>query len=219
MITRIGALTISQSPRYDLIDPLYNAFPDAEIIESGALDFADVSSLPDGSDAYYPLTTTLTNGDIVTLDRDFLIPLLQQACDAIQEQDVEATILLCAGDFWMDVIGENFFIPTTVAQNVLQAMNMLNVFVVSPIISQNEPIKDKWEFEKFRPTVMTMPTDTDTSARIDWINQHLTDEIDCVVLDYVGYPVEEILKLQQGVNKPLFELGQLAIATLYSIIG
>jgi len=218
MTQRIGALTISQSPRHDLTQPLHHAFPDAEIIEVGALDFIDVNNLHDGSDAYYPLTTSLNSGEVVTLDRDFLSPLLQDGLDDLKHRGVDATILLCAGDFRMDVIGENFVIPTNVAQSILKTMNMTDMLVISPIELQNKPIKDKWLAKNFQPTVVTMPSDTSTAQRIDWINQQVTEKHSCIVLDYVGYPMEEVRKLQQGVNKPLFELGQLAIATLKSIL-
>ncbi|GEM_PF-1005551 len=218
MSKRIGALTISQSPRHDLLKPLHRAFPDFEIIEAGALDFTDTSNLPDGYDAYYPLTTTLINGDVVTLDRDFLTPLVQTALVELERQVTDANILLCAGDF-PDVTGHNLVNPTQTAHNILQAMNMQNILVISPIELQNKPITDKWVNADFNPTVVTMPTNSDSNIRIEWINEQLNDKFNGVILDYVGYPIEEIHKLQKAINKPLFELGQLAIAALQSVMG
>lgn len=218
MSKRIGALTISQSPRYDLIQPLRLAFPDAEIIESGALDFTDVTQLPDGSDAYYPLTTTLNNGDKVTLDQDFLAPLLQTALDDLQQKNVDATILLCAGDF-PDLKGDNLVKPTETAHNILRSMNILDVLIVSPIAFQNKPIRDKWNEASFNPTVITMPDNSEFLKFIEELNIQTKSAHDCVVLDYVGFPWAGIRRMQNRMNKPLFELGQLAIATLKSVIG
>lgn len=217
MTRRIGALTISQSPRRDLLAPLYAKFPNYEIIEAGALDMIDISNLPDGTQGYYPLTTTLNNGDIVTLDRNFLKPLLQDALEQLESYGVMYSILLCAGDF-PDIYGEQPLIkPSAIAQHILATMGIQQIVVISPIDVQNKPIHDKWKHAGFEPMVWTMPTDTTSEQQAEWINYKLTDEpdADCIVLDYVGYPTESILRLHELVKKPIFDLGHLAISTLF----
>lgn len=220
MSRRIGALTISQTPRADLLAPLYEALSDDEIIEAGALDFADAADLPDGSNAFYPLITTLTNGELVTLDRDFLTPLLQQALSELESQDVAISILLCAGDF-PDVYGDQLLIkPTDMAQQTLQAMAMTRVAVISPIKLQHRPIESKWIRAGFDVLVWTMPPDLSRQQQAEWINSQLQPHanINCVVLDYVGYPTDSILTLQQIVNVPVFDLGHLAIAAMKALL-
>lgn len=216
---RIGALTISQSPRRDLLTPLYIAFPDDEVIECGALDTIDTTTLPDGSDAYYPLTTTLNNGQLMTLDRDFLAPLLQDALDKLESQGVDVSVLLCAGDF-PNLVGEMPLVqPTHMAQHILSTMGIRNIAVISPIVIQNQPIADKWTMAGFEARVWTMPSDPTPAQQADWINSQLEQhpEISCVVLDYVGYPTQSILTLQEQVKKPLFELGHLAISAVSTL--
>ncbi len=220
MSQRIGALTISQSPRNDLLRPYYQAFPDCNIIEVGALDSIDVRDLPDGQDSDYPLTTTLNNGDVVTLDRDFLEPLLQSALNELESQGCTVNVLLCAGDFPKLQAEDSLLIkPTDSAHHILRAMNMKQVGGISPIAIQNKPIQAKWEKAGFQPIVWTMPADTTTDERADWINEQLAlhPDVECVVLDYVGYPIESIYRFQKTVKKPLFELGQLAISVMQSI--
>lgn len=220
MSQRIGALTISQRPRKDLLRPYYQTFPDCDIIEAGALDTIDVSDLSDGQDSDYPLTTTLNNGDMVTLDRDFLDPLLQSALNKLESQRCTVNILLCAGDFPNLQPEDSLLIkPTDSAHYILRAMNITKVAVISPIAIQNKPIQAKWKKAGFQPKVWTMIDADFDYKRVNWINQQLTlhPDVECVVLDYVGYPMESIYHFQKKVKKPLFELGQLAISVMQSI--
>ena len=220
MIQHIGALTISQSPRRDLLAPVCAKFPEYNIIEVGALDDVDCHNLPDGNDATYPLTTTLNNGELVTLDRDFLTPLLQDGLDQLETQGVDFSILLCAGDFPF-IKGEMpLFKPTDIAQNILRTIGIRYIAVISPIAIQQDPIHEKWEKAGFHPIVWTMPSDITPIEQAKWINSQLKAraEASCVVLDYVGYPSDSIQTLQRLVHKPIFELGHLALSMISSIL-
>jgi protein AroM len=217
---RIGALTISQSPRYDLLEPMMTLFPEHDIIEAGALDNMDTDNLPNGKDALYPLTTTLNNGNHVTLDRDFLTPLLQEAIHHLEAQDVDIIILLCAGDF-PDLVGHVPIVnPTDLAQKLLHAMGINQLAVISPIAIQIPPIKNKWRQAGFHPLVWVMPPKTTAKEQALWIDSQLEahPEIICIVLDYVGYRRESVLTLQKLVNKPVFDLGHLALSAVSSLL-
>ena len=94
----IAALLIGQSPRPDLVQPLRDLLPNQTIIEVGALDGLTVSDLPDVSNAPYPLGTRMQNGRFVFVTAPFIEPLLQAKLNEI-EQEISATMLLCAGTF------------------------------------------------------------------------------------------------------------------------
>lgn len=220
MTHKLGALTISQSPRHDLLAPLKSVFPEQDIIEVGALDALDTMSLPDGSNAFYPLTTTLKNGQNVTLDRDFLAPLVQDALNKLESKGVAVSVLLCAGDF-PHLQGKRLLVkPTDIAQAVLRAMGLKHLAIMSPIAIQNRPIAEKWDRAGFDARVWTMPADMTITQQAGWINSQLAynPDVACVVLDYVGYPTDAMLTLQKQVNKPLFELGHLAISALATLL-
>ena len=219
MSPRIGALTISQSPRHDLLKPLRVMFPEYEIIEAGALDGIDTSDLPNGKDAPYPLTTTLTNGQHVTLDRDFLAPLVQKALNRLEAQNIDISILLCAGDF-PDLLGHMPLIqPSHMAQKLLRAMGISQVGVISPIAIQVPAIEKKWIQAGFQVTVWVMPPKITVEQQAIWINSQVKrhHNLACVVLDYVGYPTESTLTLQKLVDIPIFDLGHLALSISSSL--
>ena len=48
-------------------------------------------------------------------------------------------------------------------------------------------------------------------------NIHAND-LDCIVLDYVGFPVGQVLQLQKSIQIPVFDLGQLTMMTLASTL-
>ena len=49
-------------------------------------------------------------------------------------------------------------------------------------------------------------------------NQVEKHQPDCIVLDYVGHPHRIVARLRRAVRLPVLDLGQLAIATLASIL-
>ena len=217
---RIGALTISQSPRHDLLKPIIKLFPEYDIIEAGALDNMDTDNLPDGTGAPYPLTTTLNNGIHVTLDHDFLAPLVQGAIYRLEAQDVDIIVLLCAGDF-PDLVGNVPIVnPTDLAQKTLRAMGVHQLAVISPITIQVPPIENKWRGAGFQASIWVMPPKTTTEEQALLINSQLKahSDITCIVLDYVGYPNESIITLQKLVDKPVFDLGHLALSVVSSLL-
>lgn len=220
MKPRIGAITISQSPRHDLLKPMIAMFPEHEIIEAGALDNLNISDLPDGTYAPYPLTTTLNNGDLVTLDRDFLAPLVQNALHKLEAQGVQISVLLCAGDFPKLIGNMPLVKPTDMVQDILRAMGISNLAVISPIAIQQPPIEKKWEDAGFQPSVWTMPSNITAEQQAIWINTQLTThhQVACVVLDYVGYPTDSMVILQKQITKPVFDLGHLALSALSAFL-
>ncbi len=42
------------------------------------------------------------------------------------------------------------------------------------------------------------------------------NELDCIVLDYVGHPLEQVVQLQRSIEQPVIDLGYLAMVILAS---
>ena len=95
----IGALTIGQSPRPDLVAPLEKLLPKCRILQACALDGFTSEELPDTANAAYPLVTQMQDGSLVMVEESFIAPKLQVALEQLEAQGVAATLLLCAGTF------------------------------------------------------------------------------------------------------------------------
>lgn len=216
----IGALTIGQSPRPDLVSPLRNRLPArCQILEAGALDGLTEASLPAVHNETYPLTTQLRDGTAVMIEETFLAAKLQQALDQLEEQGVMATILLCAGTF-RDLNGRRpLFKPFAVGRTILDSLGLNRIGLIAPIKEQESPIRVRWQAAGFQPTVWT----ADLARQDEGFIQQLNDQVEvyrleCIVLDYVGHPESLVRQLRETADIPLIDLGQLAIAALSSAL-
>ena len=216
---RIGALTIGQSPRPDLVSPLAQLMPDCEIVQAGALDGLTPEELPDISRVAYPLETRMGNDELVMVDQDFIAPRLQQAQDRLDSTGVAATLLLCAGTFANLHSTQSVYKPFDIACGVLNALNMKSIGLITPVREQETPIRRRWESKGWEPEVWT----ADLGVQDGAFHQQLSDrideyELDCIVLDYVGHPLEQVVQLQRSIKQPVIDLGYLAMTVLASTV-
>ncbi|MEZ4707398.1 MAG: AroM family protein [Caldilineaceae bacterium] len=215
---RIGALVIGQSPRPDLVDPLRQALPQADVIEVGALDELTAAELPAVEGAAYPLTTRLRNGERVMVAEAFLAPRLQMALDRAEERGVHASILLCAGSFANLRGARPLFKPFDTARAVLRSLGIQRIGVLCPIPEQEAPIGARWRGAGFDVHLHTAPPDARDASLQQWLAQN-RGQIDCVLLDYVGHPPDTVNELQRQFGLPVLDLGQLAIQALAAVWG
>jgi protein AroM len=216
---RIGILVIGQSPRPDLVAPLEDLLPDCQIIQAGALDDLTVDDLPEPSNAIYPLVTRMRAGQRVMVEEGFITPKLQGALNLLETEGVRATLLLCAGTF-ADLHGRlPLFVPFRIGCRVLGALQTKSIGLITPFVEQENPIRERWEKMGWRTTVWTADLGIQDAAFNQQLNERIhTNNLDCIVLDYVGHPLEQVSQLQQSIGIPVIDLGHLAMVTLASTI-
>lgn len=219
----LGALVIGQSPRPDLTQPLRDLLPaDVVLREVGALDGLTLADLPDASGAAYPLGTRMRDGTAVTIPESFLLPLLQQQLDALEADDVAATVLLCAGSF-AELRGKRpLFKPFDIAQATLTSLGLRRIAALTPFAGQITPIQQRWHAAGFAAHVWARPL-ADTADFANWLRGQLaqTEGVDCLLLDYVGHDPQARMWLQTActelaevaVSLPILDLGHLTLST------
>ena len=102
MNQRVGMITVGQSPRDDIVPGMSQVLGEnIEVIEKGALDglsIEEIQSLaPKGEESW--LCTRLSSGQQVVLDKEMVIPLVQEKIDELNEVSVDLIVLLCTGHF------------------------------------------------------------------------------------------------------------------------
>lgn len=198
-------MTIGQSPRPDLLEPLLARLPvDVEIIEVGALDQLTAATLPrrraqvrravDG----YPLSTRMRDGTGVTLDEAELAPLVQAAVARAERAGVAVTLLLCAGGF-LDVATEGALVrPFDAAVERLRWIGARRIAVLVPFEAQAGPAAGKWAGAGFDPfTIIGDPATVGVP----------TEPYDAIVIDYVGHPSAAVETLRGRTVLPVVDLG------------
>lgn len=98
----LGVVTIGQSPRSDLTGELAAYLPaGTTLLERGALDDLSPSAItalaPDADED--TLTSRLRDGEPVLVDRQRLVPRLEEAISALEQQGTEVNLLVCTGTF------------------------------------------------------------------------------------------------------------------------
>jgi hypothetical protein len=202
IVPLLAAVTIGQSPRPDLLEPLRVRLPgDVMVIEVGALDALTVDDLPRGP-AASPLTTRMRDGRPVTVNEGFLAPLVQAAVLAVEARGATVTLLLCAGVF-PDVRARGRLIrPFEAAVLALRRLGARRIGVVVPISSQEASAERKWRAARFEPAIRVGPP----SMAEGWSG------IDAVVLDFVGHPGGVVDALREGLAVPVLDLGEAGAA-------
>lgn len=99
---KIGAITIGQSPRTDLVPEIKQLLgPDVEVIEGGALDgltLEQVKQLEPGPGDYV-LVTRMADGTAVKIAERHILPRMQEQIDRVVALGADIVLLLCTGEF------------------------------------------------------------------------------------------------------------------------
>ncbi len=206
---RLGAIIIGQTPRPDLVTPLRKVNSLHQFIEVGALDFIDAADIPTNPVGDYLLTTRLRDGTLVSVEEAFLAPLLQKAIANAEAQGVDGSILLCAGPFDMLRSEKPLYRPTAIATTMMQVHGYQNIAVLSPNDAQSRPIREKWLARGFAPTIFVDPQLPNDQIGAWFTRQFAFHTPQCLVLDYVGYPIEKVHAIERSVAIPVIDLGKI----------
>jgi protein AroM len=214
MTGRIATVTIGQSPRPDLLEPLLARLSgDVEVVEVGALDQLTAATLPggrardDGVVAGYPLSTRMRDGRSVTLDEADLAPLVQAAIARAERAGAEVTLLLCAGGFLSATAHGTLVRPFDAAVERLRSLGARRIAVIVPFEAQAGPAARKWVDAGFDPILIVGDPRTMSPADHDL-------DVHALVLDYVGHPSAAFEALRSRTKLPLVDLGECgAVAT------
>jgi protein AroM len=203
----IAAVTIGQTPRPDLLEPLVDRVgSEARIIALGALDeltAADIATRSRGRDARpagSPLTTRLRDGSAVTLDEADLAPLVQAAVDRADRAGADVTLLLCAGGFEALSAEGTLVRPSEAAAAAVRDIDARRVAVVVPYPGQAASAERKWLTAGFDAVAIV--------GDLPGVELSADLRVDAVVLDYVGHPGEAVRAFRATAPALVVDLGE-----------
>jgi len=123
-MTKVGLITVGQSPRSDVVPDMAAILGDVEILEVGALDGLSREQIvrlePGGDDEI--IVTRLADGSPVFVGKTKVIPRIEALIAALEDRGTALTVLLCTGEFPKLAARRPFLEPQQLLLGLLRAM-------------------------------------------------------------------------------------------------
>ncbi len=194
--TRIGALTVGQSPRTDVtpdIMPLLG--DDFELMQAGALDnVEDFDAIsPDPGD--YVLVSRLRDGSSVRFAERKIMPNAHRAAQRLESAGASSIMVWCTGEFPEPLsVGIPVLYPSRILANTVAAIAPRRLAVVIPDQSQIDQARSQWL--RVVDQVLVVPAcPYDSPPALDKALGHAAEaalrfDADLAVLDCIGYSAQ-----------------------------
>ena len=203
---RLGAVTIGQSPRTDIIPELRTVLgAEIEIVEAGALDGLapeEIRALaPVGGDTV--LVTRLRDGSGVRVGHQHVVPRLVRRVEEIAAQ-VDAVLLLCTGSFHPFRTEIPVLYPERLLFGLARAVaGNGHVGVITPDPGQVEEQRARWGEIVHRVTVLSASPYADAAVLPALGRQLANAGVDLIILDSLGYSLVMKQTIRQASGLPV----------------
>ena len=209
-MTKIGAITVGQSPRTDLMPDMEKIFMDSiEVIQMGGLDGLtreEIETFTPAGPEDHVLVSRLCDGTSVTFGESHVLPRMQECIYKLEAMDASLILFLCTGEFPDDFDSK---VPLIFPNNILTsvvpaAMPECRLAVFTPSADQVEQVTNKWlRAQAGTVTVIPVSPYNGLEPVLSAASQIQPDEIDMIVMDCIGYTVEMKEKIHAMTGKPV----------------
>ena len=203
---KIGAITVGQSPRTDLIPEMQPVFGDSvEIIQMGALD--ELSR--DEIEKYVPrpgenvLVSRLRDGSSVTFGESYILPRLQHCIEMLEARGVSLILFLCTGEFPAEFRSEvPLIFPDRILKGLVPAVCGRKLTVIVPAEAQKSQMPGKWgNCCQSLHVIAVSPYDGPDAVLS--AAQKIPADTDLILLDCIGYTIEMKDRIHALTGKPV----------------
>jgi len=187
----IGAITIGQSPRTDVIPEIQQIVgQDIDFIEMGALDDLTLEEVkafaPQAGD--YVLHTRMNDGTAVTIGKQHILPRMQTCIDTLIQRGVELIVLLCTGKFPEFRSSVLLIEPQKITDSLILALagKQHKVGIMTPLAEQVEQATTHLTAVQEHVVVVASPY-ISVDEIIPAAKALKTERVDLSVLHCIGY--------------------------------
>lgn len=207
MATKVGMITIGQSPRTDVV-PEITALVGRpmEVVEVGALDGLSLEEVrrlaPGPTDE--TLVTRMADGTEIHVAKRHIVPRIQACIDRVAPQ-VDAIVLLCTGRFPGFHSPCPFLEPQGLVDRVVQAVVGPGgkVGVMVPGAAQVEAGRRKMKEYGLTPTVVAASPYTGSDEIRRAAERLRETDVKAVVMHCIGYDAKMKAEVRQASGKPV----------------
>lgn len=144
---KIGAVTIGQSPRTDVVPEILPLMGELELVEGGALDglaYEEIAALaPTAGD--YVLITRMADGRAVKIAEKYILERLQAQIDRLVKEGAEGILMLCSGEFPSFSCAKPLLYPQLLLTNFIQAVaGGKKLGIITPDTDQVPQVTKRW---------------------------------------------------------------------------
>jgi protein AroM len=205
MPARLGAVTIGQSPRTDIVPDLRTILGDAvEIVEAGALDGLSAPEIaglaPAGDDEV--LVTRLRDGTGTRIAHRRAVPLLRTRLEELAP-NVDAVLLLCTGSFEPFPLRCPVIYPERLMLGIVRATAPHHLGVITPDTGQVAEQQARWKDAADEVSIVAASPYTAAGS----LPEHGADlarrGANLIVLDSLGYSIAMKAAVRRAANRPV----------------
>lgn len=200
----LGVVTIGQAPRVDMVPEMAVHWPGVSVLERGALDgwtSAEIGAVPIvGGDEV--LTSRLSDGGSAVFGRELILPLLQQRIAELEQHGVEATLLVCTGEFPQFDHSRPLFTASNLLSNGVAALAGGLVGVICPLAEQQDDLRRKFE-PQVTVTAVANPYGGSPADFVAATEQLSAKGVGLIVLDCMGYTEEHRSWVRSATDIPV----------------
>jgi len=187
---RIGAVTIGQAPRDDVVPELQSHIgPGVAVVQRGALDGLSLEQIRDHSpeSGEQTLVSRLRDGSEVEIDRRLAVTRVQSSIDKLQT-GARLILLLCTASFEELESNVPLLRPAEILDRIVGSMEVRRLGVFTPSLEQIPTQRQRWRGLASEEVVVVAASPyLDPRGVADAAAELVDREVDAVVMDCIGY--------------------------------
>lgn len=223
-MVKVGAITIGQSPREDVLEDLRPLMGDGvELLQAGALDGLtreDIEAFAPGPEDYV-LISRLRDGSSVMFAERYILPRLQQCIDRLEAQGAELILFLCTGDFPAVFHARvPLIFPCKVLNGLVPALaSRGRIAVVVPTPQQVAQSEQKWK-QYVQESTALPASPYGSREELDGAARAAAElDVDLVVMDCIGYTTGMKERFRRLSGKPVILSRTLAVRAMMELLS
>lgn len=226
-MTRVGAVTVGQSPRIDIMPDIAPLLPGVEIVERGALDHYSDPELDAMMSARRDpvLATRRRDGREIIVAEDDVMEGLRRGISELGESGVEAILLLCTGTFPELDSRAPILYPEHLLSGLVGAVcRGCALGVMTPAAAQAPFQQERWERALGKEATISVahvsPYATEALQGVETGAAYLAQRgVDMVVMDCLGYTREMRALAKRVLERPVVLARTVVARTAAELIG
>ncbi|WZL73821.1 AroM family protein [Clostridiaceae bacterium 35-E11] len=220
---KIGAITIGQSPRVDIMEDVQQLLGgEFEIIERGALDNFNYETV---QSTFYPskgdtvLVSRMRDGKQVKLGEEKIIPLLQENIYYLEKQGCQIILMMCTGKFPKFQHEALLILPQELLHMIAQKLSgSERIGVIVPDRDQIEAIRERWNQYGVEVEMAVASPYQKGDHMIKAAENFRNKDVELIFMDCMGYSVKTKREVRRISGKPVLLPRTLAARVIQELL-